>query len=75
MVRCSKIICTSKKLNDIPVTKSSLTANGKAYMSFPDHESRDTAAEALKDDFVVVKEDKKLRTLLPKMKICDLKDY
>ena len=64
----------SEKLHEIPVTKSTLTAKGKGYVVFPDRESRDIAAKALKDDFIVIESDKKLKTLLPKMKIFDL-DY
>ena len=65
----------SQKLNEIPVDKSSLTTDGKGYVSFPDRKSRDTAAEALKNDFVIVERDRTSRTLLPKMRICDLKDF
>ena len=65
----------SQKLDDVQVAKSSLTADGKGYVAFPNRESRDIAAEALKNDFVIVEKDKKLRTLLPKMKICDIKYY
>ena len=62
----------SEKLQEVPVTKSTLTAKGKGYVAFPDRESRDIAAKALKDDFIVVESDKKTKNLLPKMKICDL---
>ena len=65
----------SSKLTDVPVTKSSLTADGKGYVTFPNKESRDIAAEALKKDFVVAEKNTSRKTLLPKMKICDLAGY
>ena len=65
----------SEKLNEVPVTKSTLTTDGKGYVTFPSRESRDIAAEALKDDFVVVEKDRNRKTLYPKMKICDLEGY
>ena len=64
----------SDKLSEIPVKKSILS-KGKGIMKFPDMESRDLAAEALKDDYTLVKEEGKPRKLLPKMKICDLEGY
>ena len=63
------------KLSDVAVTKSSLTKSGKGLVSFPDRESRDQAADALKNDFHVSESDTTRKTLLPKMKICDLKDF
>lgn len=63
------------KLADVPMTKSTLTKGGKGYVSFPDRKSRDCAAEALRNDFIVNERDTKPKTLLPKMKICDIKDY
>lgn len=44
----------SAKLTEVPVTKLSLTSEGKGYVTFPNKESCDMAAKALKDDFVVV---------------------
>ena len=64
----------SDKLSDIPVKKSILS-KGKGIMKFPDMESRDLAAEALKDDYALIKEEVTPRKLLPKMKICDLEGY
>ena len=64
----------SDKLGDIPVKKSILS-KGKGIMKFPDMNSRDLAAEALKEDFTLVKEEGKSNKLLPKMKICDLEGY
>ena len=65
----------SEKWNEIPVIKSTLTAKGVGYASFPDRESRDKAAEALKEEFQVVENDTKRRPLLPKLKICDLSGF
>lgn len=65
----------SEKLNEVPVTKSTLTADGKGYVSFPDKQSRDMAAEALKDEFVIEEKNKRSKTLYPKMKICDLEGF
>ena len=65
----------SQKLEEIPVKKTLLTENGKAIMKFPALQSRETAAEALEDDFVIAKEVSKVQKLLPKIKICDLQYY
>ena len=65
----------SQKLEEIPVKKSLLTESGKAIMRFPDLQSREAAAEALADDFVIAKQVSKVQKLLPKIKICDLRNY
>ena len=65
----------SEKLNEVPITKSTLTTDGKGYVAFPSRESRDIAAAALKDDFIVEEKDKNRKKLYPKMKICDLEGY
>lgn len=63
------------KLEDVPIKKSALTSDGKGFFSFPDRESRDAAAKTLKDDFIVVESDKKVRNILPKLKILDITGF
>ena len=65
----------SNKLSDVPITKTALTRTGKGFISFPNRESRDLAADVLKDEFAVSQDDIMKKTLLPKMKICDLQSF
>ena len=57
------------KLSEVPVKKVGLTSGGKGYMSFPDEESRNIAAESLKENFCVKMQDKSVKSTYPKLKI------
>ena len=61
-----------KKLTNLPVQRTRLTNKGLGYLAFPDKETRDQAAETLKNDFSVKPEDKNIKTVYPKVKISGL---
>ncbi len=58
-----------QKLQNLPVERSVYSDKGYGCLSFPSKESRDLAAESLKNDFEVQKEDRNTKTVYPKIKI------
>lgn len=65
----------SEKLGTVQVTRTLLTSEGKGIITLPNKQSRDIAAEALQEQFVVKEEDRKPNTLLPKMNFCNLDGF
>ena len=56
-------------LHDVPVTKATLTKQGKGYLVFPNEKFRDAAVDTLKEDFHVECESKVPKLLYPKITI------
>ena len=63
----------SKKLEDVPVTKTYLNREGKGHIVFPDEKSCNAAKNKLAVDFQVSQSVSKPKVVLPKLKIHNLK--
>ena len=57
------------KLTNVQVSKVLRSKEGKGVLFFPTKESRDTAAATLKDTYTLESQDRKVKTLYPKIKI------
>ena len=56
-------------LKHIPVSKTTITKDGKGILFFPSDESRDQAASSLKDKCSIESQDKETKMMYPKLKI------
>ena len=57
------------KLKNIPVKKATLTKNGVGVIFFSNKNTRDEAITGLKDTYKIEVQDKKLKSILPKLRI------
>ena len=64
----------SKKLNEVPVTKTILTKEGKGFVAFNSIEERDKAEAILADEYQTTAKDIPKNILYPKIKLIDI-DY
>ena len=65
----------AEKLEEIPITSSSLTKEGKGYLAFPTDAARRVAKETIENEnpeFVLESSDVNEKNILPKIKICNL---
>ena len=62
----------SGRLQNVPITKSVLTKEGKGCVVVPTKQAQDQVKEALKDNFIVTADTNNQKKLLPKLKICDI---
>ena len=61
-----------EKMKHVPINKTLLTKNGKGYMVFPDKQSRDLAADAMKNECNVQVQEKENKLIYPKVKVCGI---
>ena len=65
----------SEKLGGIPVTKSTISKQGKAILTFPDAETCSKAKKSLETNFNVTNSDRKQKIILPRVKIHNLEPH
>ena len=67
----------SKKLKNIPVVRNVVNKNGKGCLILPSEETLNHAKTALEDEFTVQHQERKINTLMPRLKIHNftVKDY
>ena len=65
----------SEKLEGIPVTKSTISKQGKAILTFPDSDSCNEAKKSLETNFNVTNSDRKQKIIMPRVKIHNLEPH
>ena len=65
----------SEKLGGIPVTKSTISKQGKAILTFPDAETCSKAKKSLETNFNVTNSVRKQKIILPRVKIHNLEPH